>query len=269
MATYAIGDVQGCYKQLMALLEQIHFDEHADTLYFAGDLVNRGPASLETLRFIKNLGDKHIVVLGNHDLSLIARAYGTREVHAGDTIQDVLSAPDCDELIDWLRKRPLVHHDATHGFVIAHAGLAPAWTLAEAKILAEEVHAMLRGTECIHLLKNMYGNIPDQWDSNLEGMPRLRLIINYFTRMRYCYADGRLDFSYKGPLVDKPEALMPWFEVPHRVNANEKIIFGHWAALNGISNAPNVFPLDTGCVWGNALTALRLEDQKRFSVKCS
>lgn len=269
MATYAIGDVQGCYQQLMNLLEQIHFDEHADTLYFAGDLVNRGPASLQTLRFIKNLGDKHVVVLGNHDLSLIARAYGTREVHAGDTIQDVLAAPDREELIDWLRHRPLMHHDVNLNFVIAHAGLAPMWTLAEAKHLAEEVQIVLRGTECINLLKNMYGNMPDKWDANLEGMPRLRLIINYFTRMRYCYADGRLDFSYKGPLADKPENLMPWFAVPNRANAKDKIIFGHWAALNGMTTAANVFPLDTGCVWGNALTAICLEDQKRFSVKCS
>lgn len=268
MATYAIGDIQGCFAELQALLAQIQFNPHNDTLWFTGDLVNRGPQSLEVLRFVKNLGDKHITVLGNHDLSLLARAYGVRETHQGDTLDAVLSAQDKEALMDWLRQRPLLHHDKQSGYVMTHAGLAPHWHLKQAKGLAQEVENVLRSDSLIYLLKNMYGNQPDHWDEQLSGIERWRCIINYLTRMRFCHADGRLDLSYKGEIAGKPDHLIPWFDVPNRANAGEKIIFGHWAALGGKTNVPYIYALDTGCVWGNQLTAMRLEDEKRFTIPC-
>lgn len=269
MATYAIGDIQGCFAELTQLLEQIHFDSNQDTLWFTGDLVNRGPHSLEVLRFIKSLGEQHIVVLGNHDLHLLSVAYGVRELHRDDTLTDILSAPDKMELMDWLRHRPLLHHDKSLGYVMTHAGLAPCWHLHEARLLAQEVEALLRNPTPEIFLKHIYGNEPTVWSDYLSGMERWRCIINFFTRMRFCYADGRLDLTYKGQIAGKPHDLLPWFDVPTRVNANDKIIFGHWAALGGKTDAANIFALDTGCVWRNCLTAMRLEDEARFSVRCS
>jgi bis(5'-nucleosyl)-tetraphosphatase (symmetrical) len=268
MTTYAIGDIQGCFAELEKLLAQIHFNPEHDTLWFTGDLVNRGPRSLEVLRFVKSLGEKHIIVLGNHDLHLLAVAYGVRETHRGDTLEEILNAADKVELIDWLRHRPLLHYDKSTRFVMTHAGLAPSWSLAQARQLAHEVETVLRSDSVTVFFKNMYGNLPDRWDEHLAGMERMRCIINFFTRMRFCYVDGRIDLAYKGEIAGKPQDLIPWFDVPDRVNVNEKIIFGHWAALGGKTDAPNVYPLDTGCVWGNCLTALRLEDEKRFSVRC-
>lgn len=268
MTTYAIGDIQGCFSEFQALLKHIQFDPDQDTLWFTGDLVNRGPQSLEVLRYVKALGSKHITVLGNHDLHLLALAYGVGKTHHGDTLTAILTASDNEELIDWLRHRPLLHHDKHTGFVMTHAGLAPSWSLKEAKVLAQEVENVLRGDKPHFFLENMYGNLPDRWDENLSGMERLRCIVNYLTRMRFCYADGRIDLAYKGEIAGKPDALIPWFDVNDRVNANEKIIFGHWAALGGKTAAPNVYAVDTGCVWGNRLTALRLEDEERFSIKC-
>lgn len=268
MSSYAIGDIQGCFAELQALLDAISFDKEQDTLWFTGDLVNRGPQSLAVLRYIKQLGDRHHTVLGNHDLHLVALAYGLGKHKADDTVHDILTADDKDELILWLRHRPLLHVDPALGFVMAHAGLAPAWTLAQAQLLAREVEAELRSDHPENMLQHMYGSKPDRWDDQLTGMDRLRCIINFFTRMRFCYQDGRLDLSYKGEITNKPEDLVPWFDITNRVNANEKIIFGHWAALNGQTSALNVYPLDTGCVWGNCLTAMRLEDGKRFSVSC-
>jgi len=269
MSTYAIGDIQGCFAELEKLLDVIHFDNKDDILWFAGDLVNRGPASLQTLRFIKSLGNHHKVVLGNHDLHLLAVAYDLQSEKRGDTLGHILAAPDRDDLIDWLRHCPLLHHDQALGYVMTHAGLSPAWTLSEAKLLAQEVEEVLCGETPEFLLQNMYGNLPDRWDNNLAGSERLRCIVNFLTRMRFCHADGRLDLTYRGEIADKPDDLIPWFDVPGRLNADEKIIFGHWAALNGKTPAgSNLFALDTGCVWGNCLTAMRLEDKKRFNVKC-
>lgn len=268
MAIYAIGDIQGCFAEFKKLLSKIAFDQQTDTLWLTGDLVNRGPQSLEVLRFVKALGDKHITVLGNHDLNLLAVAYGVRNRRDGDTIDDILKAPDKSELLDWLRHRPLLYYDKTTKFVMSHAGLAPSWSLHEAKILANEVEKILQSDAPEFFLKQMYGNQPDHWGPHLVGVERWRCIINYLTRMRFCYADGRLDLSYKGEIAGKPTALVPWFEMENRVNANEKIIFGHWAALGGKTNLPNLYPLDTGCVWGNCLTAMRIEDGKRFSIKC-
>jgi len=266
MSTYVIGDVQGCYQPLMQLLQKISFDQNNDTLWFTGDLVNRGPQSLEVLRYVHELGDKHQTVLGNHDLHLLAVAAGTQTQHDGDTLNDILSAPDKDALLDWLRHRPLLikYED----YVMTHAGLAPAWTVEKAQALAHEVEIVLRGKESKKLFEHMYGNQPDQWSDELTGYDRLRCIINYFTRMRFCHADGRLNLSNKGAVKDKEENLLPWFEVVPRANADANIIFGHWAALEGVVDVPNLFALDTGCVWGNKLTAMRLGDAVRISVGC-
>jgi len=266
MSTYAIGDVQGCFSALQHLLLLIEFNPEQDVLWFVGDLVNRGPQSLEVLRFVKSLGDRHKIVLGNHDLHLLALAYGVRQAHPSDTLATILSASDKEDLINWLRHRPLLVHD--ENYVMTHAGLAPCWTLEQAKKLAQEVEAVLQSTEANLFLKEMYGNQPDHWQDDLSGRQRLRCITNYLTRMRLCYADGRLDLSYKGTLENKPQDLIPWYEVESRCNKELKIIFGHWAALGGKTNTPNVYALDTGCVWRNCLTAMRLTDEKRFSVKC-
>jgi len=268
MTIYAIGDIQGCFVELEKLLLEIAFDQQKDTLWFTGDLVNRGPRSLEVLRFVKALGEKHIIVLGNHDLHLLAVAYGVQQQHRGDTLDAILHAEDKQELLDWLRHRPLLYYDKATQFVLTHAGLAPSWRLSEARALAQEVETMLKGDSPEFFLAKMYGNQPDHWDDQLTGIERWRCIINYLTRMRFCYADGRLDLSYKGEIAGKPNELIPWFDVPNRANANEKIIFGHWAALGGKTHAPHLYALDTGCVWGNCLTAMRLDDGKRFSVKC-
>lgn len=268
MPTFAIGDIQGCFDEFQSLLAQIQFNPQQDTLWLTGDLVNRGPRSLDVLRFVKSLGEKHVTVLGNHDLHLLAIAYGVRYAHTGDTVDDILVASDKQDLIDWLRQRPLLHEDKSLGYVMTHAGLAPAWSMQQARVLAAEVEALLHGDFPALFLQNMYGNQPDHWNNDLTGMDRARCIVNYFTRMRFCYVDGRLELVYKGEIAGKPPDIIPWFEVPHRQNATENIIFGHWAALGGKSTATHIFPLDTGCVWGNCLTAMRLEDGKRFAVKC-
>jgi bis(5'-nucleosyl)-tetraphosphatase (symmetrical) len=261
---YAIGDVQGCFSTLVKLLEHIPFDADRDILWFTGDLVNRGPQSLETLRFIKNLGGHHHVVLGNHDLHLLALAH---KAHAGwpdDTLRDVLQAPDCEELMAWLSWRPLLYHDDATGFTLVHAGLAPAWDLSTALRLAREIEAVLRGPQAAEFLKNMYGNTPDQWDERLSGMKRWRCITNYLTRMRWCYPNGRLILNDNA--ADTENNSIPWFKVTPRANAELKIIFGHWAALGGGTHVPRTYALDTGCVWGRQLTAMRLEDEKKWSV---
>lgn len=268
MSTYAIGDIQGCFDEFERLLDLVNFDANKDTLWLTGDLVNRGPRSLEVLRFVKALGNKHVTILGNHDLHLLASAYGVRTLRPDDTLTEILTAADKIDIIEWLRHRPLLHHDKTAGYVMVHAGLAPVWTLKQAKLLAHEVEKEIQSDSPQFFFEHMYGNTPERWSDQLIGMERLRCIVNYFTRMRFCYADGRLDLEYKGEIGGKPADLVPWFDVKDRVNAGEKIIFGHWAALNGKTDVPNVYPLDTGCVWGNALTAMRLEDGERFSIKC-
>ncbi len=268
MGTYAIGDIQGCFSALEKLLTHIQFDPKKDTLWFTGDLVNRGPESLEALRFVKQLGPKHHTVLGNHDLHLLAVASGAHAGWAEDTLSDILAAPDRDELLTWLRQQPLLYHDAQQEFVMVHAGLASNWNLDTAKKLAREVETILQSNKATEFFHHMYGNQPDQWDPTLKDFDRLRCITNYFTRSRFCYPDGRLELKNKGTLDSHPQNLVPWFQVPNRANAALKIIFGHWAALGGVTNTPNTFALDTGCVWGFSLTAMRLEDGKRFSVGC-
>lgn len=267
MSTYAIGDIQGCYSSLQKLLNHIQFNPNEDSLWFTGDLVNRGAQSLETLRFVKNLGSKQHTVLGNHDLHLLAVAEGTRANSLDDTLTAILEAPDRDELLHWLSLQPLIHHDEKLNFTMVHAGLASSWDLATALQLSHEVESALSSEKKKDFLYHMYGNLPDLWVPELKGFDRLRCITNYFTRIRFCHPDGRLDLSNKGK-IETVNNLIPWFKVPHRVNKDLKIIFGHWAALCGITNTPGVFALDTGCVWGFNLTAMRLEDEKIFSVAC-
>lgn len=262
MATWAIGDIQGCFSALEKLLREIQFDIKKDVLWFTGDLVNRGPQSLETLRFVKNLGKNQRTVLGNHDLHLLAMAHGAHAGWEDDTLTPVLTAPDRDDLIDWLLHQPLLHHNAVLGFTMAHAGLASSWDLKMAMALAKEVETVLQSEKRTEFFHHMYGNEPASWSPELQGWERIRCITNYFTRMRFCHADGSLE------LKEEKGDLFPWFRVPNRVNTNMKIIFGHWAALAGVTDTPNVFALDTGCVWGFCLTAMRLEDGKRVSVPC-
>lgn len=267
MSIYAIGDVQGCFDALQRLLDQINFNETKDTLWFAGDLVNRGPQSLETLRFIQALGDSAKCVLGNHDLHLMALHFSDKKPKSKDTLGEILNAPDRDELFAWLRQQSLIHHDSALGFTMVHAGIPPQWTLSKALSLGAEVERCLISDNAPDYFANMYGNKPDIWDDALTGMDRLRVITNYFTRMRFCSPEGHLNMTHKQGPEDAPEGMLPWYVYGHRKMAEQRIIFGHWAALLGKTNHSKAFALDTGCVWGYELTAMRLEDQKRFSVQ--
>jgi bis(5'-nucleosyl)-tetraphosphatase (symmetrical) len=269
MSTFAIGDIQGCFQPFLALLETINFNPARDTLWLTGDLVNRGPQSLEVLRYVHALGDRHQIILGNHDLHLLAVACGARPQQEGDTLQEILAAPDKDELLTWLRHRPMLVHDKSLPYVMTHAGLAPMWTLPQAISLAHEVESALRSDGWREVFQNMYGNQPALWHDDLIGYDRVRCIINYLTRLRFCHRDGSLELSNKGTLKNQTDELIPWFDVKPRANQDVKIIFGHWAALQGVVDVPNLYAMDTGCVWGNALTAMCLEDGKRYQVSCA
>ncbi|WP_347252577.1 symmetrical bis(5'-nucleosyl)-tetraphosphatase [Legionella sp.] len=268
MPDYAIGDVQGCYDPLQRLLDRIHFNEKEDRLWFVGDLVNRGPQSLAVLRFVKNLPIQPVVTLGNHDLHLLARLLTKEPIkkNQDDTLHEVLEAKDSEELGHWLRKQSILHHDPALNVVMCHAGIAPAWDLNVAKACARELENALAGDNFGDFLMNMYGNEPSHWSEELTGIPRLRVITNYFTRMRFCDNQGNLVLSYKGTLANAPKNLKPWYEVPNRKPINADIVFGHWAALAGHSPDPTIFAIDTGCLWGGRLTALRLHDRQRISV---
>lgn len=267
MATYAIGDIQGCYHALRNLLQQIAFMPGRDRLWLVGDLINRGSGTLEVLRLLAGYDAQYpstiIAVLGNHDLHALTVAEGLKTPHRDDTLQPLLDAPDKEQLLEWLRQRPLLHSE--EGYLMVHAGLLPQWTVAEAMHLAAEVEQVLRSADYRSFLANMYGNQPDQWDDGLQGMDRLRLITNAMTRLRVCTADGRMDFKFKGENKDIPEKFMPWFQVPARKSQDVTIICGHWSAL-GLYQGDNVIALDTGCLWGGELTALRIEDGRLFQV---
>lgn len=269
MAVYAIGDVQGCYDELLALLERIAFDPAADRLWFVGDLVNRGPQSLQALRFVQGLGHSAQCVLGNHDLHLLAVAAGHERCGRHDTFQDVLMAPDRDELLDWLRRLPLLHHDGATGFTMIHAGLPPQWDLAQARACAAEVEAVLRGPAYGEFLMQMYGDEPLIWSDALSGVARLRFITNCLTRLRFCDAEGRLALHEKGPPGSQPAPYLPWFEAPNRKSRDLNIVCGHWSALREYA-AQGIHALDTGCVWGGRLSALRLDagEQTQAHVSC-
>jgi bis(5'-nucleosyl)-tetraphosphatase (symmetrical) len=272
VAVYAIGDVQGCYDALQTLLARLDFNPADDQLWFCGDLVNRGPGSLETLRFVRGLGDRAVCVLGNHDLHLLAVASGARDArpHKGDTLDDILHAPDRDELLHWLRARPLAHRDGTLDWMMVHAGLPPQWTARQALTMAAEVSVVLRSDEHAAWFERMYGNTPDRWTPDLDRDGRLRFTVNCLTRMRYCDKRGRLDFRAKGPPGSQPAGLKPWFAVPERRSMTQRILFGHWSAL-GRYDGHNVLALDTGCVWGGCLTAARLDtpDVSWTDVSCA
>ena len=265
MATYAIGDVQGSFEELQALLGSFGFDRAKDSLWFVGDLVNRGPASLATLRFVRDLSERAVTVLGNHDLHLLALAQGSVKAGEDDTLGDVLAAPDRDGLLDWLRHRPMAH--VASNYALVHAGLLPQWDVATAMALAGEVETELRGSRHEEFLAQLYGSRPDRWDDKLRGIDRLRVIVNAMTRLRFCTAEGVMEFHTKGETAQAPHGYLPWFEVPGRKSADHTLVCGHWSAL-GLRIAPDLLALDSGCVWGGKLSAVRLEDRRLYQVPC-
>jgi bis(5'-nucleosyl)-tetraphosphatase (symmetrical) len=261
-----VGDIQGCYTELQQLLKQIRFDPTHDRLWLVGDLVNRGPDSLQVLRYVRSLGDSAVTVLGNHDLHLLAVASGVDKLHRSDTLDEVLDAPDRDELLHWLRQQRLMYAEGE--YVLLHAGLLPQWSVKQAGKLANEVEKVLRGDDYVTFFEHMYGNSPTQWDDDLDGYKRLRVIVNAFTRLRICTAQGEMEFKFKGEVEKMPAGYMPWFDVPKRKSRDATVIFGHWSAL-GLKVTPTVVALDTGCLWGGPMTAMRLQDRKLFQVSCN
>jgi bis(5'-nucleosyl)-tetraphosphatase (symmetrical) len=258
MARWAIGDVQGCCDELEQLLARIRFSGERDRLWFVGDLVNRGPRSLKALRLVHALGDNAVSVLGNHDLHLLAVALAGEKLRKNDTLSEILAAPDRDELLEWLLLLPLAHFEPEHADLLLHAGVLPQWSVALTLQLAGEVQHALRDDPRM-LLSGMYGDQPDRWQATLAGPDRLRFAINVLTRLRFCTADGRVDFKQKGKPDSAPKPWLPWFKVPGRASREQRIVFGHWSAL-GFHSERGVLALDTGCVWGGALTAVNLDD---------
>ena len=266
MATYAVGDVQGCFVELQELLSLIAFNPREDKLWFTGDLVNRGPESLETLRFVMSLGETAVTVLGNHDLHLLAVYYADQPKNNSDTLDSLLDAPDCGDLMDWLRHRPLMH-----GFdrdVLVHAGIPHIWSIEQASSYAREVESFLQGPRFLNLLRVIYGDCPRLWQEKKpwRGVPRLRAITNYFVRMRVINQAGRCDFDFKGRSGEAPSEFRPWFDYWPKTSV--RVLFGHWAALGGETRRRDLVALDAGCAWGYELMAMRLEDSRRFSVPC-
>ena len=270
MSTYVVGDIQGCFTPFKHLLERVKFNPDKDRLWSVGDLVNRGPQNLQTLRWFYDHRDNVTLVLGNHDLHLMACSAGARQPSRKDNIDDILEAPDREQLIEWLHFRPLAYHE--QGVTMVHAGIPPIWTTEATLERAWEVENAIQGARCKDFFSEMYGNDPFVWDDSLNGMTRLRVITNYLTRMRYCTRKGKLDLVSKGP---KPEAgaiagkkVAPWFSHKGRLTKGETIIFGHWASLEGMTDDPQIIGLDSGCVWGNALTFYKLETGERFTCDC-
>jgi bis(5'-nucleosyl)-tetraphosphatase (symmetrical) len=262
MAIYAIGDIQGCLAPFRRLLDQISFDPQTDQVWLVGDLVNRGPDSLALLRFVRSLGDAVRIVLGNHDLFLLATAEGIATLRQKDTIQDVLAAKDCGELMVWLRRQPLHHREGS--FLMIHAGLLPKWTIDESVGFAREVEAVLTGPDYRTFLYSLFHGPTTQWDSSLTGPERLVSITRVLTRLRTCTPTGEMS-GFSGPPEQAPAGYLPWFLIPNRKNADATVICGHWAAL-GLHIEPNLLAIDSGCVWGKELTAVRLEDRQIFQV---
>ncbi|MBL4583457.1 MAG: symmetrical bis(5'-nucleosyl)-tetraphosphatase [Pseudomonadales bacterium] len=271
MATYAVGDIQGCYEPLQRLLEKVSFDPANDRLWAVGDLVSRGPDSLKVLRFLKSLGSQFTTVLGNHDLHLLALNEGIKNPEKAPTLRQVLDAPDCTELLDWLKTWPLAYAETIneHSYLMVHAGVPPNWSIRDTLDRAAEVEVVLASDHYTDFLKAMYGDLPNQWHDNLAGYERLRFITNSLTRMRFCNADNMLELATKGAASDAPNGYQPWFSYPRQESSETEVIFGHWAALEGdTGDCATVHGLDTGCVWGRQLTLMRLEDQKLFSIEC-
>jgi bis(5'-nucleosyl)-tetraphosphatase (symmetrical) len=259
MTTYVIGDLQGCLTPLKRLLDQLRYEPSQDSLWFVGDLINRGPESLETLRYVKSLGKNAITVLGNHDLHLLAVVHGIRKSSPKDTLEEIVNAPDCDELCHWLSKRPLLHTDKKLAHTLVHAGIHPKWSLKRAHKLSREVHHALKD-DLQGFLATMYGNTPARWDKNLSSTKRKRFAINAFTRMRYCYEDGELNFDFNGPPSAAPKKLYPWYSVPNRRVLDTHIVFGHWSSHPAICKS-GIIPTDRGCVWGGSLAAYAIESR--------
>ncbi len=256
MATYAIGDIQGCYHAFTALLSRLQFSPSHDKLWLVGDLINRGSGSLEVLRWCYQHQQSIKIVLGNHDLHALAVAHQLKPAHKYDTLQALIDAPDAHELLTWLRYQPLLI--AENGYVMVHAGLLPQWTVDDALACSREIEAQLQADHYPHFLANMYGNKPNRWHADLAGIERYRVITNAMTRMRICTAQGEMEFEFKGELQDVPKGYMPWFDVPDRLSAQDNIICGHWSAL-GLHQRDNIHALDTGCLWGGQLTAMCLK----------
>lgn len=265
MATYAIGDIQGCYTEFIHLLELCGFSASRDRLWLVGDLINRGPDSLAVLRHVRGLGEAAVTVLGNHDLHLLMRSQGFGRRNPEDTLDAVLAAPDRDELLDWLRAQPLMHVEDDYAMV--HAGLLPQWEVGQAQELAGEVNAALRGGDYVEFLSCMWGSKPDRWSDDLRGWDRLRVVVNAMTRMRFCTAEGVMEFHAKGAVDEGPDGFMPWFAVPKRKSTTHTLLCGHWSAL-GFKQLPGLVTLDSGCLWGGSLTAFRLEDRQAFQLPC-
>ena len=265
MATYAIGDVQGCFKTLCALLDTINFDRKRDQLWFAGDLINRGPQSLDVLRFVKSLGHQALSVLGNHELHLLAITHGLRKPKPKDTLTEILEAPDRKKLLNWLHHLPLYHYNADLKFAMVHAGLPPQWTLDTVQKAASEVETLLRGPSASKFLKHYFSTDAGATPKTKDKWERMAYSTNCLTRLRFCDKKGHLHFAYKGPPGAQPEPYLPWFDCPSRLTADQSIVFGHWAAL-GPCSTPNVYPLDTGCVWGGPLTAMCLETKTQYTM---
>ncbi len=272
MALYVIGDLQGCYENLIRLLEHIEFDRTKDNLWFAGDLVNRGPDSLATLRYVKDLAASATTVLGNHDLHLLAMSQGNlRHAAKEHTLDAILEAPDRDELLHWLRQQPLMHHCEKRQFTLIHAGLPPQWSIKQALKCAQEVERVIRGDGFYDYCQQMYGNEPQCWSEALEGMDRLRFITNCFTRLRYCDKEGNINLKDSGPPGTQPPPYEPWFSLPNRRSKEDRIVFGHWSAL-GYGQHGNAWSIDSGCLWGGQLTALQIRKKKpprAFQIECS
>ena len=270
MATYAVGDVHGCLDQLRQLLEQVNFDPAADRLWLVGDLVNRGPHSLATLRFLYQIRQSLVICLGNHDLHLLAVAWHQKKLKRKDTIAEILNAPDAEQLLHWLRQQKLMHYDPEFNACMVHAGIAPQWNLQQALGHAAEVEQVLRDdVQAGEFFRHMYGNEPERWDEQLTGMPRLRLITNYFTRMRFCRADGTLDLASKLGPKHAPPGHAPWFAHHSPILASQRVLFGHWAALKGRTGHSNAIGLDTGCVWGGKLSIYNLQTAEYQRCACS
>ncbi|MBC7183029.1 MAG: symmetrical bis(5'-nucleosyl)-tetraphosphatase [Marinobacter sp.] len=266
MTDYAIGDIQGCYDRLRDVLAKVDFSPSRDRLWVAGDLINRGPSSLETLRYIESLGSSALVVLGNHDLHLLAVALGGHETRRKDTLSDILEAPDLGRLVEWLRQQHLCIHDPARNMVMAHAGLPHIWSVDRAMACAREVEEVIGGSAAEEYFTHMYGNQPECWDDGLTGMDRWRVITNYFTRMRFIAEDGTLELATKESASEAPEGFAPWFRFPRKDDT--RVVFGHWAALEGNTGVERFIGLDTGCVWGGALTMMNLDSGEKIHCDC-
>lgn len=269
MAMYLIGDVQGCDQALQRLLDEVQFSPSRDTLYLLGDLVNRGPDNVGVLRRLQSLGHSARCLLGNHDLHLLALHLGQGRLKPGDTVSDILQAPDRQQLIDWLRMQSLAMHEA--GILMVHAGVLPQWSVAQTLALAKEVQTVLQSNDWTMFITHMYGNQPDQWDEELTGHERLRVIVNAMTRLRFCTLHGQMEFAHHRDASQAPTGFMPWFDVPNRQTHETTVAFGHWSSLNAL-NRSDVIELDTGCVWGGCLSALQVNpvtgERQRVQVKC-